>query len=253
MTGLLSAADTAAQRERIWAELAKVARPDSRFHWDFSRFIADFAGSDACARTVRKLDCYAGGGLLFITPDNSTEELRAQVMADGRPFLMTTYGIGRGFLYLDPARVPPAERRYAATLDGMDRYGTPVSLRQIAGLPPVTLLVTGGSAVSRNGVRFGKGHGYFDIEFAMLSEIGAAGPASQIVDVVHDCQVVDGDLAGEDHDVPVDWIVTPTRCLPVPAAGRAPGYVRWEMLADSPLRHVPPLQELAALGQEKKQ
>jgi 5-formyltetrahydrofolate cyclo-ligase len=252
VTGPLSDADAAAHRERIWAELAKVGRPDSRFHWDFSSFIADFAGSDVCARTVTELDCYTEGGLLFITPDNSTEELRARVMADGRPFLMTTYGIGRGFLYLDPSHVPPAERRYAATLDGMDRYGTGVSLRHIAELAPITLLVTGGSAVSRNGVRFGKGHGYFDIEFAMLSEIGAVGPASQIVDVVHDCQLVDGDLAGEDHDVPVDWIVTPTRSLRVSTAGRAPGRVRWEMLTGSPLLHVPPMQELAALCQERK-
>jgi 5-formyltetrahydrofolate cyclo-ligase len=252
VTGLLSDADAAAHRERIWAELAKVGRPDSRFHWDFSSFIADFDGSDACARAVRDLDCYRTGGLLFITPDNSTEELRAQVMADGRPFLMTTYGIGRGFLSLDPSVVPPSERRYAATLDGMDRYGVPVSLGRIAFLGPIGLLVTGGSAVSRNGVRFGKGHGYFDLEFAMLSEIGAVTSASQIVDVVHDCQVVDGELVGEEHDVPVDWIVTPTRCLPVPGNGRAPGRVRWEMLTDSPLLHVPPMQELAALRQERE-
>jgi 5-formyltetrahydrofolate cyclo-ligase len=247
VTGLLSDADAAAHRARIWAELAKVGRPDSRFHWDFSSFIPDFEGSDACARTVRSLDCYTEGGLVFITPDNSTEELRAQVMADGRPFVMTTYGIARGFLYLDPAGVPPGERRYAATLDGMDRYAVPVSLRRIADLGPIGLMVTGGSAVSRDGVRFGKGHGYFDLEFAMLSEVGAVGSASQIVDVVHDCQVVDGDLAGEEHDVPVDWIVTPTRCLRVPDNGRAPGRVRWHLLAGSPLLSVPPLQELAAL------
>jgi 5-formyltetrahydrofolate cyclo-ligase len=254
VSGTLSEADAAAHRERIWADLAKVGRPDSRFHWDFSSFIADFDGSDECARTVRSLDCYQAGGLLFITPDNSTEELRAQVMADGRPFLMTTYGIARGFLHLDPSRVPPSERRYAATLDGMDRYATPVSLAQVAALcqpeqmGPVSLLVTGGSAVSRNGVRFGKGHGYFDLEFAMLSEIGAVGPASQVVDVVHDCQVVDGQLTGADHDVPVDWVVTPTRCLPVPGNGRQPGRVRWELLAGSPLRDVPPMIELAALS-----
>jgi 5-formyltetrahydrofolate cyclo-ligase len=81
----------------------------------------------------------------------------------------------------------------------------------------------------------------------MLSELGSGGPASVLVDVVHDCQVVDDDLAGEDHDVPVDWIVTPTRCLHVPDNGRAPGRVRWEMLTDSPLQSVPPLKELASL------
>jgi 5-formyltetrahydrofolate cyclo-ligase len=242
-----AAAVAAAHRERIWAELAKVARPDSRFHWDFASFIADFEGSDECAKTVRSLRAYQAGGLLFITPDNSTEELRAQAMADNRPFLMTTYGIVRGFLYLAPQDVPPAERRYAATLDGMDRYATPVSLREIGELGPVSLLVTGGSAVSRNGVRFGKGHGFFDLEYALLSEIGAVGPGSQIVDVVHDCQVIDGELAGEEHDVPVDWIVTPTRCLRIPDNGRAPGRVRWELLDGSPLLSVPPIQELARL------
>ena len=64
---------------------------------------------------------------------------------------------------------------------------------------------------------------------------------------MHDCQVVDGDLTGEEHDVPVDWIVTPTRCLHIPDNGRAPGRVRWELLDGSPLLSVPPMQELASL------
>jgi 5-formyltetrahydrofolate cyclo-ligase len=246
MTSTIPAGDANGHRERIWDELAKVGRPDSRFHWDFSSFICDFEGSDACAAAVRALAAYQRGGLLFITPDNSTEALRAQVMADGRSFLMTTYGIGRGFLLLDPADVPPTEHRYAATLDGMDRYARPVTLAQLRGGSPLTLLVTGGSAVSSNGVRFGKGHGYFDLEWAMLSEIGLVDADSEIADVVHDCQLVDERLAGEDHDVPVDWIVTPTRTLRVPDPAREIGRVRWDMLVDSPLSNIPPIQELRA-------
>jgi 5-formyltetrahydrofolate cyclo-ligase len=238
--------DTSAHRERIWAELAKVGRPDSRFHWDFSSFIADFDGSDRCAEQVRSLESYRAGGLVFITPDNSTEALRAQVMADGRPILMTTYGIGRGFLLLDPEVVPPAERRYAATLDGMDHYARPVTLADLRGGPAIRLLVTGGSVVSRNGVRFGKGHGYFDLEWAILSEIGRVDARTEIADVVHDCQVVDESLTSEDHDVPVDWIVTPTRTIAVPDVVRQRGRVRWDLLADSVLAGVPPLRELAA-------
>jgi 5-formyltetrahydrofolate cyclo-ligase len=106
--------------------------------------------------------------------------------------------------------------------------------------------VTGGSAVSSNGVRFGKGHGYFDLEWAMLSEMGRVDGSSQIVDVVHDCQVVDESLAGEDHDVPVDWIITPTRTVRVADPGRRIGHVRWEMLTGSPLDRIPPIQELRA-------
>lgn len=238
--------DIAQHRERSWAELARVARPDSRFHWDFSSFIADFAGSDRCAESVRQLDVYQRGGPVFITPDNSTEALRAQAMADDRTIIMTTYGIGRGFLQLDSATVPAEERRYAATLDGMDRYARPISLVELRDGPVIELLVTGGSAVSANGVRFGKGHGYFDLEWAILSEVGRVDASSQIVDVVHDCQVVAETLSGEDHDVPVDWIVTPTRVLHVADTGRQLGRVRWELLAGSPLENIPPIQELRA-------
>ncbi len=242
----LSGADAVAHRERIWHELLTVGRPDSRFHWDFSSFIADFEGSEECGSRVRDLRSYVGGDLLFITPDNSTEALRHQVMADGRPFLMTTYGIGRGFLLLDPAKVPAGEHRYAATLDGMDRYATPLSVGELRKCGHIGLLVTGGSAVSRNGVRFGKGHGYFDLEWAMLSELGLTDSTSEIADVVHGCQVVDDDLLGDDHDVPVDWIITPTASVQVDDPGRRPGRIHWDLLDGSPLMTTPPIQELFA-------
>lgn len=237
---------TEAHRVRIWKELAAVARPDSRFHWDFSSFIADFEGSEDCAGRLRALPAYQAGGTVFITPDNSTEALRGQVMADARPILMTTYGIGRGFLLLDSAVVPAADRRYAATLDGMDRYARPVTLAQLRDLPALSLLVTGGSAVSTNGVRFGKGHGYFDLEWAMLSEIGMVDGRTQVADIVHDCQVVEENLVGEDHDVAVDWIITPTRSIEVADCGRQIGRVRWELLEGSPLANIPPIKELQA-------
>lgn len=245
--GLLSAGQAEEARQAVWRELARVALPDSRFHYDFSAFIPDFEGSVSCAERVRALPAYQSGELLFITPDNSTEALRRAAMADGRPFLMTTYGIVRGFLYLDPSRVPAAERRYAATLDGMDRYAQPVTLTAMRSLPPVGLLVTGGSAVATSGVRFGKGHGYFDLEWALLSEAGCVADGAEIADVVHECQVVDGDLAAQEHDVPVDWIVTPSRTLRVTGVARAPGRVRWELLDGSPLAAVPPVAELRAL------
>jgi len=237
-----------AQREHIWAELAKVARPDSRFHWDFSSFIADFEGSDRCAERVRALSGYQSSELLFITPDNSTEALRVAAMTDGRPFLMTTYGIGRGFLRLDPADVPAAQRTYAATLDGMDRYARPVDLAEIRRGPSIGFLVTGSSAVSTKGVRIGKGHGYFDLEWAILSEIGRAASDAEIVSVVHGCQVVEDDLVAAEHDVPVDWIVTPETTISIEGVHRMPGRVHWDLLEGAALAGVPPLVELRTPG-----
>ncbi len=213
----------------------ELALPDSRFHSAFSSFIPHFPGSEACADRVGALESWIAAERVFITPDNSTECLRRHAMAEGKPFLTTTFGIGRGFLRLDPTAVPTSERRHAATLDGMDRCSTPVSLAEIARGPAVGCLVTGGSAVSANGVRFGKGDGCFDLEWALLSEVGA---------VQADAQVVDEHLSGAGHDVPVDWIVTPTRAIRVADPQRSPGRVRWELLEGSPLATSPPLRAL---------
>ena len=234
-------------RELVWARFREVARPDSRFHWDFSSFIADFAGSEDCVDRVRALPAWSRSPLLFITPDNSTELIRRAAMADGKPFLMTTYGIRRGFLALDPGDVPAAERSYAATLDGMDRYARPVDLGEISRGERIGLLITGGSAVNRSGHRMGKGHGYFDLEWALLSEIGAVDSSSEIADIVHDCQVVDVAVTPAAHDVPVEWIITPTRTVRADTPGRPPGRVYWDLLRGTELESIPPVVELAAL------
>ncbi|MFD1713512.1 5-formyltetrahydrofolate cyclo-ligase [Amnibacterium flavum] len=233
-------------RDRIWSVLDRVGRPDSRFHWDFSSFIADFEGSDRATGRVVALDAWREADRVFITPDNSTELLRREAIAAGKTLLVTTYGIRRGFLQLDPGVVPPAEISYAATLDGLDRYATPVTLRELRGGAPLRLLVTGGSAVSRNGIRFGKGHGYFDLEWAMLSEIGLTDGASEVVDIVHDEQYVDEELTGEDHDVAVDWIVTPERAMKVENLDRAPGHVFWDKIPGTEHENLPPIIELRA-------
>ena len=206
-------------RERIWAELAKVARPDSRFHWDFSSFICDFEGSEKCADRVLELDALKSRG-----------DLRYKLIKAGIPFVMTTYGIIRGFYRLDPAKIPASDHRYAATLDGFDRYAEHLPLTTLKRGRPFALLVTGGSAVSSNGVRFGKGHGYFDFEWAVLSELGLTDQFSVVADVVHDCQFVNEVMPAERHDVAVDWVVTPTRAMHIDQSNRQRGRVYWEMV-----------------------
>ncbi|MCU1406970.1 MAG: 5-formyltetrahydrofolate cyclo-ligase, partial [Glaciihabitans sp.] len=142
-------------RDRIWATLERVGRPDSRFHWDFSSFIADFEGNDLATARILGLDAWVSSARVFITPDNSTELLRREAIRAGKTLLVTTYGIRRGFLQLDPSTVPAEDVSYAATLDGLDRYATPVTLADLAGPPVLGLMVTGGSALSINGIRFG--------------------------------------------------------------------------------------------------
>lgn len=233
-------------RTKVWEGLRHVARPDSRFHWDFSAFIADFEGSDRCAERIEALAVWRESDLLFVTPDNSTEPVRRAAIAKGKSFLMTTYGIRRGFLFLEPERIPAGEVSYAATLDGADVHGRPVSLEDIAGMGKIRLLVTGGSAVTLDGLRLGKGHGYFDLEWALLSEVGAVDEYSEIVDVVHDCQVVDASIEPAEHDVRVDWVVTPTHTYRVEGPGHPLGRVLWELVSGTEFENLPPVVELAA-------
>lgn len=235
--------DTQEHREQVWQALNRVGKPDSRFHWDFSSFIADFDDNDKATARLIEIDSWRTADRVFITPDNSTERLRREAIRAGKTLIVTTYGIRRGFMQLDPGIVPAEDIKYAATLDGLDAYARPVTLADLEGSAPLPLLITGGSAISRNGIRFGKGHGYFDLEWAMLSEIGLTDGASEVVDIVHDSQVVDEDLEGEEHDVAVDWIVTPSRTIRV-HVDRQPGRVFWEKIPGTEHETIPPIIEL---------
>ncbi len=235
-------------RQQVWEQLRLVARPDSRFHWNFAEFIADYEGSEAGADRIQSLGAWRASSLMFITPDNNVEVVRSKAMEDGKRFVMSTYGIARGFLYIDPATISPADYGWAATLDGMDRFGRAIRLMDIAALGAFDLLITGASAVSTRGIRFGKGHGYFDLEWAMFSEVHCLTEDPLVVCAAHDCQVVTVDLAASDFDTRVDLIVTPTRTIPIPKEhGHQPGRVVWERLEPGIVERIPPLQELRQL------
>jgi len=236
-------------RKKVWEELRKVAKPDSRFHWNFAEFIADYEGSDKCAEFIRNLDVYKNASVIFITPDNNMEKLREFTIKDGKTLLTTTYGINRGFQVIYPEDVPAGKEELITTLDGMEKFMKPISLQEIKEkLGNVDLLVTGASAITPSGIRFGKGHGYFDLEWAMLWEIQVVDSRTPVIATGHDCQVVDVDIEITPHDTIVDYIVTPTRVInvssniPKPTQG-----IIWEKLEQGMIENIPPLQELYEL------
>jgi len=231
-------------RESVWRELRRYAKPDSRFHYDLSEFIPDFEGSGRCADAIRGMDVYRRAKLLFITPDNCLEVLRMYAILDSKPFIMPTYGIRRGFVYITRELVPPGKEDFAATLDGAERFGRYVSLDEIAGMGRIDLMITGASAVSVSGVRYGKGHGYFDLEWAMMREIGVVDEDTPVIAVVHDVQVVEEELEADKYDTVVDYIVTPTRVIKVGGGRPKPAGINWERLPRQLLDEIPPLMEL---------
>ena len=234
-------------REDVWSTLRTVAKPDSRFHFDFSEFIPDFEGSqDATGRLVA-MDIYQQAQVVFITPDNCLERLRAQAVRDGKIQIVPTYGIRRGLVELRPTDVSPELASYAVLLDSLEDVGRHISLAELRQRYQIDLMVTGASAVSLDGVRFGKGHGFFDLEWAMLYQIGAVNQDTPVVAFVHDCQVVDAQLTLTEFDTVCDYIVTPTRVLQVKDAHKPTVGVLWDRLEPGMLEAIPPLQELRDL------
>ncbi|KJS17081.1 MAG: 5-formyltetrahydrofolate cyclo-ligase [Hoeflea sp. BRH_c9] len=238
----------ASVRERVWSELRKVAVPDSRFHYDFGEFIADFEGGEAAVARLTDHSFYRDSSFIFITPDNCLDRLRLQALIDGKTILMTTYSIKRGFWILDPKVIAPELYLYASTLDGMERIAKPVSLREIQQMPPIDFMVTGTGAINHEGVRFGKGHGFFDAEWGMLYQLGRITTATPSAAVVHDCQVLDETLTPDVYDTVADVIFTPTRTISVDNPHKPTCGIIWDRLDPHMLATIPPLRELKAMG-----
>lgn len=231
-------------RNEAWEELKEVALPDSRFHFKFSEFIPDFEGSKRALTKLLTLSLYRNSTFIFITPDNCLEELRAQALRNKKKILVPTYGIYRGFVELNPSEIPKGKEEYASWLDGMERMGQHILLAEIQQLGPIDFLVTGASVINHQGVRFGKGHGYFDLEWAMLFEIGVVDEMTPVVAFVHDCQVIDIVLEPSPFDTVCDLIITPSRIIEIENPIKPIVGVLWEKLAPGMLNDISPLREL---------
>lgn len=238
--------DAKEARIKIWEDIRAVARPDSRFSWDFREFITDYEGSDRCADILCTSELYQNSQVIFVTPDNNLEVFRERLLRDKKTLVITNYGISRGFFVVKPGDVPDGKEEIASLLDGVQRYWKHYTLERIAReVGHVDLMVTGASAMTPSGLRFGKGHGYFDLEYAMLTTAGAADERSVIVGVGHDLQVIDVPVERSVFDTAIDYIVTPTAMVktrgefPRPTCG-----VVWSLLEPDMIGRIPPLQEL---------
>ena len=135
------------------------------------------------------------------------------------------------------------------TLDGMERVGQPVTLKDLADMPTIDYMVTGTGAINTKGIRFGKGHGFFDSEWGMLYQIGRISTDTPSAAVVHDCQLLEEGLEHRmSMDTVADAIFTPTRTILVDAPHKPTCGILWDRLDPIMFETIPPLQELKAMG-----
>lgn len=238
-------------RKQVWKKLREVAVPDSRFHYDFSMYIADFEGSDECTKKIREMDLWRNAKAVFITPDNCLIDLRKWAILDDKLTVMPTYGIKRGFLRWTRNDIPADQEDFAATLDGAAKYGKATTLNDVKQIGRLDMVVTGASAVNFDGVRYGKGHGYFDLEWGMLSAVDAIDAKTPLLTVVHDCQVVDQKFPVSPYDTITDYIITPTRVIKIESTKTKPKGIHWKKLPKGMLKKIPPLAELKAMRESR--
>jgi 5-formyltetrahydrofolate cyclo-ligase len=131
----------------------------------------------------------------------------------------------------------------ASSIEGAVRFGRSVSPEAMR---PIDLIVCGTVAVNAAGARIGKGGGYSDLEYGLAREAKLLRRTTPIVTTVHDLQVVDEELPVLPHDIPVDYIVTPTAVIETHTKIPRPKGIYWDYLTEQQLAAIPYLDRLRA-------
>jgi len=256
-------ADVDSNRKLIWASVYRTllqhAHPDARFNHDYMSFTPDFPGSSSAIDRLTSLPCYKSAATILITPDNSLEHLRCRALKDGKKVLVATYRLRRGFVLLHPGRIAETKYEIAACLDGMEKpgIGRSVSLAQMRdeGLK-VDMCVTGGLVFNAQGVTIWEGHNLFEIQYAMLSDLGVLHTQTPVVAVAHGCQVVDEAELGVEKvtvsptrkgEVQCDFVVTPDALYEIEGAVKPSNGVDFDAVDPEGVENIPPLQELRGI------
>lgn len=225
-------------RRKVWdlMEEQAIARPPRPVHGR----IPNFEGAERAARRLLELEEFKIAKTVKVNPDSPQRSVREAVLNDRKTLLTPTPRLREGFLVLDPESIPEKDHGFAATIKGSFKYGRKVDLRS---LPKPDLLVMGSVAVSRDGSRVGKGGGYSELEYAILSELGLVSENTPIATTVHGVQIVE-QVPMESHDIRVDIIATPEKILRTRAVRALPGQLIWDMVTVQMIDDMPVLRQL---------
>ncbi|XP_007531558.3 methenyltetrahydrofolate synthase domain-containing protein isoform X1 [Erinaceus europaeus] len=241
-----------------------VSKQDIREHiWDYmeSKNLADFPrpvhhripnfkGSYMACQGIKDLDVFARAQEVKVDPDKPLEGVRLLALQSKKTLLVPTPRLRTGLFnkIIPPLGATKDILRKCATSQGVKNYSTPVGLDSRV---LVDLVVVGSVAVSEKGWRIGKGEGYADLEYAMMVSMGAVNQGTPVVTIVHDCQVVDiPEVLLEDHDLTVDYILTPTRVIVTGCERPKPMGIMWSKISWEMLEKIPVLRNLRS--QEKQ-
>ena len=226
-------------RQQIWRLMEE--KGVVRFPGAVGR-IPNFVGAELAARLLRQSPIWHKAKVIKSNPDSPQRAVRNLALKEGKIVYMAVPRLRspRCFIELDPEKIKVSPS-LASSIKGAFRYGKPVLPEQ---LKEIELMVCGSVAVNAQGARVGKGGGYSDLEYALLTEAGKITPHTPIVTTVHPLQVVGFSMDMKVHDIPVDYIVTPEELIPTHTPFPRPPGVCWNLLDHKWMESVPILKIL---------
>jgi len=225
-------------RKEIWALLQK--QKVARFPGADGR-IPNFIGAEACAKQLAKTTYWKAAKVLKINPDSPQRAIRHRALAEGKIIYMAVPRLrsDKPFIELDPKKLK-CSPYVASSIKGAGQHGQPIG---IAKLRTIDLVVCGSVAVNRRGARVGKGGGYSDLEFALLTEQKKIAANTPIVTSIHPLQMMDGEIPMTAHDIPLSAIVTPDEVIEIQSKFPRPKGIYWNMLPQEKIADIPVLHK----------
>jgi 5-formyltetrahydrofolate cyclo-ligase len=227
-------------RDQVWQALEKSRV--GRFPGTRGR-IPNFVGAERAADRLCELDVWKHAKVLKCNPDSPQRPVRLRALKAGKIVYMAVPRLREleCFIELDPSRLGK-NITPASSIEGAFRFGRsvrPDHMRQI------DLIVCGTVAVNPEGARIGKGGGYSDLEYGLAGQAGLVRRTTPIVTTVHDLQVLDKELPVLAHDIPVDYVITPTKVIETRTKLPRPKGVYWEYLTDEQIDAIPYLKQIS--------
>lgn len=203
--------------------------------------IPNFVGADRAAQLLCELPMWRRAKVLLLTSAPPQAILRRRALQHGKTVYVAMPRLRgeRCFVELDPLRLGRRIDR-VHSLWGAQRYGRLVNPSDMR---TIDLLACGSIAVTRQGARLGSGGGYCDLAYALLRGEGKIREYTPILTTVHSLQLVDERLPMRGHDIPVDFIITPSQVIATPSLHPRPRGVIWEILREERIAAVPLLRK----------